>query len=66
MSSATGLFLDLRSVEQSGDDRRRAHAHCNPGLHQLGASLFVGFFDVVVAVVHGRFFMAFGAGWEAE
>jgi len=65
MSLPSRSLLDLRSVEQGGDNSRGADSHGNSGLHQLAAALFVGAVDVVVTVVHGRSSMAFGAALEA-
>ena len=65
MKLATPPLLDLRRVEQGGDDRCRSYADRNAGFHQLGAALLVGAVGVVVAVAHDAKSMAFGAGWEA-
>src|SRR5207302_6213505 len=63
--SALRFLLDLGRVEQGGDDRRRADADRDSGLHQLAAALLVGALRLIVAVGHVRNSMAFGAGWEA-
>jgi hypothetical protein len=65
MSLAARPFLDLGGVKQSGDDGGRADADRHTCLHQLVAALLVGFFDIVVAVVHNPLSMAFGASLEA-
>jgi hypothetical protein len=65
MRLGAGLFLDLGRVKQRGDDRGRADADGDASLHQLGTALFVGAIQIVVAVAHARFSMAFRAAWEA-
>ena len=58
-------LLDLGSIEQRGDDRRRANADGNAGLHELAAAFLVGAVGIVVSVRHDRISMAFRAAWEA-
>jgi hypothetical protein len=60
---AARLLLDLRRVEQRGDDGRRADPDSDARLHQFGAALFVRAVGVV-AVVHSQFSMVFGAALE--
>lgn len=65
MRLAARFLLDLGGVEQGSDNRRRADADRNAGLHQLVAALFVGAIRlVVIDVAHRAFSMAFGASWE--
>jgi len=65
MNLAAGLFLDLRGVQQSGDDRGRANSDRHAGLHQFLPSALVLPLDVVAALGHRRFSMAFGAHLKA-
>ena len=55
------LLLDLRCVEQRGNDCRRTNADGDTGLHQLVAAFFTGFVVFIVAVAHGAISMAFDA-----
>src|SRR4029079_10805856 len=60
--SAFRLFLDLRSIEQRGDDRRRADADRDASLDQLGPPFLARF---VAFLAHRPVSMAFGARLEA-
>ena len=59
------LLLDFGRVEERGDDRRRPDADRDAGFHQLVSALVICAVNIVVAVAHGPFSMAFGEGWEA-
>jgi len=65
MKLAARLLLDLRGVEQSGDDCGRADAYRHSSLHELGAAFLAGAVGVFVTVVHAGTSMAFSAGWKA-
>ena len=64
MSLAPPLLLDLRRVQQRGDDCRRSDADCDTGLHQLAAAFLIGAIGVVVGFCHARISMVFRANWE--
>lgn len=59
------LLLDLGSIKERRDDCRRADAHGYAGFHQLGSPLLVRLVEIVVAVAHRFFSMAFPTPLEA-
>lgn len=65
MSLPARPLLDLRSIEQGGDDRGRANSDRDSGLHELASALLIGSVGFVVAVAHERTSMAFSATLEA-
>lgn len=65
MNLAAGLFLDLRGIQQSCDDGGRANSDRHAGLHQFLPPALVLPLDVLAALGHKRFSMAFGAALKA-
>ncbi len=65
MTLSPRLLLHFRRVKQRRDDGRRADAHGYTRFHQLGASLLAGLVEIVVAVTHAPFPMAFEAPLKA-
>ena len=63
MTLSARLLLDLRGVEQSGHDRRRANANRDARLYELVPPFLFGAF--VASVAHPAFSMASTAGLEA-
>jgi hypothetical protein len=60
------LLLDLRGIEQGGDNRGRADSDRDASLYQLVSALLVGAVRLVTALAHARTSMAFLATLEAE
>ena len=59
------LFLDLRGVEQGGDNRGRPNTDRNSGLHQLRSAILAGSVVIFVRIAHRAFSMAFDGALEA-
>jgi len=63
--STARLFLELRGVEQGGDNRGRPNTDRNSGLYQLRSALVASPVVILVRIAHRAFSMAFDSALEA-